>query len=328
MEAIIKNSLEGIRLGEIQVHGHVAVIPIIGNGNSGPDYLTMKEAMEKQFLSVTEVTEGGTVPELKVVNRAEKPVLLLDGEELSGAKQNRVLNTTILLKEISETVIPVSCTEHGRWSYRSAQFEESGHIMSAKLRRVKNASVHENLKSAHSFRSDQGAVWDEIAMQAHINKVSPVTGAMKDVLEARLEDMDAFIEHLPIVADQVGLMVLVNGEVVGLDKVSRAASFSVLQPKLIRSYVMDALTEKPRKARETPREKADAFLERIIQCGEQIFDSVGYGRDYRYEGRKIVGSALVHEGMVIHMAFFQITETEKAGRMSPVSRRRAYRTNQ
>ncbi|HPL68315.1 MAG TPA: hypothetical protein PLG94_17400 [Smithellaceae bacterium] len=328
MEAIIKNSLEGIRLGEIQVHGHVAVIPIIGNGNSGPDYLTMKEAMEKQLLTVTEVTEGGTVPELKVVNRAEKPVLLLDGEELSGAKQNRVLNTTILLKEISETVIPVSCTEHGRWSYQSAQFEESGHIMSAKLRRVKNASVHENLKSAHSFRSDQGAVWDEIAVQAHINKVSPVTGAMKDVLEARQEDMDAFIEHLPIVADQVGVVVLVNGEVVGLDKVSRAASFSVLQPKLLRSYVMDALTEKPRKARETPREKADVFLKRIIQCGEQIFDSVGYGRDYRYEGRKIVGSALVHEGAAIHMAFFQITETEKAGRMSPVSRRRAYRTNQ
>ncbi len=292
MEAIIKNSLEAIKLGEIQVHGHVAVIPIIGNGNSGPDYLTMKEAVEQQLLTVTEVTESGTVPELKVVNRAEKAVLLLDGEELSGAKQNRVLNTTILLKEMSETVIPVSCTEHGRWSYRSAQFEESGHIMSAKLRRVKNASVHENLRSAHSFRSDQGAVWEEIAVQAHINKVSPVTGAMKDVIEARQEDMDAFLEHLPIVVDQVGLVVLVNGEVVGLDKVSRAASFSVLHPKLIRSYIMDALTEKPRKARATPRENADAFLERILQCGEQIFDSVGYGQDYRYEGKKIVGSAV------------------------------------
>ena len=122
--------------------------------------------MEGQLLTVTEVTEGGTVPELKVINRGEKPVLLLDGEELSGAKQNRVLNTTILLKEKSETVIPVSCTEHGRWSYRSSHFEESGHIMSAKLRRVKNASVHENLKAVHAFRSDQGAVWDEIAIQA------------------------------------------------------------------------------------------------------------------------------------------------------------------
>jgi hypothetical protein len=268
------------------------------------------------------------VPELKVLNRAEKPVLLLDGEELAGAKQNRVLNTTILLREKSETVIPVSCTEHGRWSYRSSQFEASGHIMSAKLRRVKNESVAENLKSSRSFRSDQGAVWDEIALQAAVNKVSPLTGAMRDVLEAKQEDMDTFLEHFPAVVNQNGLLVMVNGEVVGLDMVSRTPAFGTLHPKLIRSYVMDALTEKPVKGKEASRKKADAFLNKILKCGEHTFDSVGYGHDYRYEGKKIVGSALVHKGTVIHMAFFQITETERAGHMSSVSRRRGYRTNQ
>jgi hypothetical protein len=326
MEAIIKGHMEGIKFGEIQVHNHVAVIPMISSDGSGPDYLTMKEALEGQFLAVTEVTEGGEVPELKVINRGEKPVLLLDGEELSGAKQNRVLNTTILLKEKSETLIPVSCTEHGRWSYRSARFEESGHIMSAKLRSIKNASVYENLKTMRAFLSDQGAVWDEIAIQAHINKVSSITGAMKDILEAKQKDMEAFLERLPLVADQDGLIVLVNGEVIGLDRVSRAAAFRILHPKLIRSYVMDALTEKPVKEKETSTKKTNAFLKKILQCTEQPFDSVGYGRDYRYEGKKIVGSALVHEDTVIHMAFFQITETEKAGRMSSVSQRRAYRT--
>jgi hypothetical protein len=199
METIVKEQMEGIKFGEIQIHKHVAVIPMIGNDNASPNYLTMKEAMESHLLMVAEVTEGGAVPELKVINQADKPVLLLDGEELSGAKQNRVLNTTILLMEKSETVIPVSCTEHGRWSYSSSHFEESGHIMSAKLRRIKNASVHENLKSMHCYRSDQEAVWDEIAIQAHANKVSSATGAMKDILEAKQEDMDAFLEHLPIV---------------------------------------------------------------------------------------------------------------------------------
>jgi hypothetical protein len=328
MDAMVQAQLEGMKFGEAQVHNHVAVIPLVGNGDPGPDYLTLQEAIEGCLLTVTEVTEGGTVPELKVINRAGKAVLLLDGEELSGAKQNRVLNTTILIKETSETVIPVSCTEHGRWSYRSAQFEASGHIMSAKLRRVKNASVHENLKSNHSYRSDQGAVWDEIAIQAHINKVSPETGAMRDVLEAKQEDLDAFLDHFPLVAGQNGLLVLVNGEVVGLDRVSRPEAFRTLHPKLIRSYVMDALTEKPARAKEAPGKKADAFLKKIPQCAEQRFASVGHGSDYRYEGKKIVGSALAHENTLIHMAFFQITETEKAGRMSPVSRRRAYRTNQ
>ena len=328
MEAIIKGHIEGIRFGEIQAYNHVAVIPMISASGSGPDYLTMKEAMDAHHLSVTEMTEGGTVPELKVINRADKSVLLLDGEELTGAKQNRVLNTTILLKEKSETAIPVSCTEHGRWSYSSSFFEESGHIMSAKIRRVKNASVGENLKFARSFCSNQGAVWDEIAVQAMVNKVNTPTGAMRDVLEAKQEDLDTFLEHFPVVTDQNGLLVMVNGEVVGLDMVSRTPAFGTLHPKLIKSYVMDALTEKPVKGKEASRKKADAFLHKILQCMEHTFDSVGYGRDYRYEGKKIVGSALVHESTVIHMAFFQITETEKAGHMSSVSRRRAYRTNQ
>ncbi|OPY06857.1 MAG: hypothetical protein A4E68_02206 [Syntrophaceae bacterium PtaB.Bin095] len=325
MEAIVKGNIEGIKFGELQVHGHVAVMPIISSNGSGPDYLTLKEAMEGRFLRVTEVTEGGSVPELKVVNQGDRPVLLLDGEELSGAKQNRVLNTTILLRERSETVIPVSCTEHGRWSYRSADFSESGHIMSAKLRSVKNASVHENLKSRLAFESDQCAVWDEIEIQARMNRQSSATGAMKDVLEAKRQDLDEFLGHLPLAENQNGLLVLVNGKVVGLDVISKAPAFAVIHPKLIRSYVMDALTEKPAKSYETPGNRADAFMEKVLQCAETQFDSVGYGRDYRYEGKKIVGSALVHEGTVIHMAFFQVTETEKVGRMSSVSRRRGYR---
>jgi hypothetical protein len=88
------------------------------------------KALGKSLLTVTEVNQGGTVPELKVVNRADLPVLLLAGEEVAGAKQNRVLNTTILLMEHSETIIPVSCTEQGRWDYVSEAFAESGHLMS------------------------------------------------------------------------------------------------------------------------------------------------------------------------------------------------------
>ena len=107
MENIIKGNLEGIKFGEIQIYNHVAVIPTISTNGSVPEYLTMKEALEQNLLIIAEISEGGSVPELKVSNRADKPVLLLDGEELAGAKQNRVLNTTILLREKSETTIPV-----------------------------------------------------------------------------------------------------------------------------------------------------------------------------------------------------------------------------
>ncbi|RPH49075.1 MAG: hypothetical protein EHM85_15110 [Desulfobacteraceae bacterium] len=327
MEAIITDHLEGIKFGEIQTHKHVSVMPMSSNNGSGPVYLTMKEAIENSLLTVTEVSEGGHVPELKVINRADKPVLLIDGEELIGAKQNRVLNTTILLKEKSETVIPVSCTEHGRWSYQSGHFEESAYMMSATLRNIKNVSVLHSLQNTGAFASDQGAVWDGISDQAEAAGVRSKTGAMRDIHETRKEDLDDWLEHFSPVAEQKGLLVMVNGKVVGLDMVSDTGAFSVIYLKLIRSYLMDAILEKPGKGKAASSpEKAKSFISKILTCTEKRYDSVGHGQDYRYDGKKIVGSALIHDNTVIHMAFFGITEAEKAGHMSPLSRRKMNRT--
>ena len=113
MDSEIKNYLLNIELGELQSYKKMGVIPLKTSVSQGPEYITLKEALERNQLKVKEVSRGGSVPELKVINNAEIPVLLLDGEELIGAKQNRVLNTTILLKEKSKTIIPVSCTEQG-----------------------------------------------------------------------------------------------------------------------------------------------------------------------------------------------------------------------
>ena len=72
-------------------------------------------------------------------------------------------------------------------------------------------------------------------------------------------------------------------------------------------------------------EKARMFIEQSRQCKEEKFKSVGHGWDHRFEGSTIVGSALVHQEKVIHMAFFGITESEKVGKMSSASRRRNFR---
>jgi hypothetical protein len=51
-------------------------------------------------LVISEISAAGPVAELMVVNRVNNPVLLMDGEKLAGAKQNRVLNTSILLEKL------------------------------------------------------------------------------------------------------------------------------------------------------------------------------------------------------------------------------------
>ena len=82
---------------------------------------------------MVEVSEQGDVPNLLFENLGDRKVLLVDGDELVGAKQNRIINTTILLGGKSSTVIPVSCVEQGRWSYDSPRFDSGHRIMSSGL---------------------------------------------------------------------------------------------------------------------------------------------------------------------------------------------------
>ena len=163
MDATIKKYLVSCEFGELQHFKNMGILPLLTSLDDSPEYLTLKEALDKQVLTITEVSHEGSVPELKVINSAEIPVLLLDGEEVVGAKQNRVLNTTILVKEKSELVIPVSCTEQGRWAYRERDFSDSDTLMSTKLRRIKAQTVSDTLADSQEFRSNQGTVWTAIS---------------------------------------------------------------------------------------------------------------------------------------------------------------------
>ena len=46
---------------------------------------------------ITEISTGGSVLELKLVNKPPDKVLVVDGEELMGAKQNRIVNVSFLI---------------------------------------------------------------------------------------------------------------------------------------------------------------------------------------------------------------------------------------
>ncbi len=297
-------------LGDVQQFQNMMVVPLFTSINHGPDYLTLKEALEKALVSVVEVSLGGSVPELKVINQAELPVLLVDGEELAGARQNRVLNSSVLLREKSETVVPVSCSEQGRWSYRSRHFSHSGHIMAHKLRNLKSSTVAESLKKSQGYTSDQGAIWGHVQMLASHAGVQSPTHAMQDVFTAKMKDLDSYLDAFQPLPEQRGLLVLINGEIAGLDIVSLDRAYRFLHPTLVKSYALDALLELDGAAQSWPPlwdiDKATAFFKAASECKETKYPSIGYGQDYRFESRKVAGSALVADDKVIHMALYRL----------------------
>jgi hypothetical protein len=304
----IGNVWRSVQLGEPQLFNNVAVVPIVAAQTSTLEYLTLGEALRAGLLRLEEISQSGSVPELKAISRADKPILLLDGEELIGAKQNRVLNTSILLKENSETIIPVSCTEHGRWAYSSATFSASDVIMAQKIRTAKQQSVSASLARRAKYSSDQGEVWQHIAMLHQKAKSSSPTGAMSEVFRARQVELGESLNVLTVAPRQKGMIVIVNGEVAGLDLLSSATAYEKLHPKLVRSYVLEGILEdaKVTLSPEVAKEKALSFLQTISDCEAHEFASPGYGQDRRFKSPSSAGSALFHNDELIHAAFFSL----------------------
>ena len=312
MDPVISNHLSKFEVGDLQQHKNMAVFPLSISVNGGPDYWTLKEALEKTVFVVTEVSEGGSVPNLKVTNKAEIPVLLLDGEELSGAKQNRVLNTTILVGKHSSLVVPVSCTEHGRWRYDMPAFEVAEFVADRDVRRAMRGSVSASVASGYGYRSDQGEVWDHVAELQAKHGVHSRTGAQRDAFQAKKPDLDKLLAAFPLVEGQQGMLVLHGDEVVGLDLVSIPEKYTRLHEKLLRSYAFEALVS-DRTAVDDPA-LGRAFLERIAGLHAQSFKSPGLGWDLRFEGNGVLGSVLTYRGRAIHAAFFDVGGVADAGR--------------
>src|SRR6516162_1720583 len=128
----------------------------------GPDYLTLDDALASGLLEVTEVSDGGSVPTLKVTNKGEQLIFLVAGEQLAGGKQNRVLNASILVPAKADLPIPVSCVERGRWAYRSPRFGSSGSSSHSKLRKMMHLHATESYRSSGRPSSKQGEVWQEV----------------------------------------------------------------------------------------------------------------------------------------------------------------------
>ncbi len=327
MEPTIHNLLSQLELGSAQRYGDLTVVPVLITGAPRVVYLSMSDALASGELTISEVSAGGSVPELAVVNSSSLPVLLIDGEELVGAKQNRVLNASTMVPAQSRIVLPVSCSEAGRWRHVSPTFFDSGLVAARSVRHRKNLTLSLRLQRSADFLADQGAVWAEIGrLQARRGTVS-ATQAMRDTFEAHAQAIDECLASLPAVENQVGMFALIGGQVVGFDYVSRPEVYQRLHAKLIKSYAVECVArgttpsgggsaesraESSGAERVAPREAPElvavaTFLAALQTAKESERPSVGLGVDHRLSAADVFGSALVCDDEVVHLAAFPVT---------------------
>jgi hypothetical protein len=165
----IAAALDVVTISDPIVHGALVVFPLLDGEWADPDWATIDDA--GPGITIDEVSEHGSVPDLRVRNDTDRAVLLVDGEELIGAKQNRVLNTTVLVAARSTVTIPVSCVEQDRWAYRGKRFVSGDASLYASLRAKKAAQVSRSLRARAGHQSDQGEIWRELQRTANAYRV-------------------------------------------------------------------------------------------------------------------------------------------------------------
>src|SRR5262249_7480967 len=141
MNQTFPDRLRTVEVLQGQTAGCMQVFGLRWNCSNELAYQTLDEALAGDTLEITETSEGGSVPLLKVLNRGNEPVFFMAGEQLVGAKQNRILNTSILAAAQCELMIPVSCVEAGRWRYSSPKFASPGTMSHGKLRKMLSRHV-------------------------------------------------------------------------------------------------------------------------------------------------------------------------------------------
>jgi hypothetical protein len=295
---------DALQLGEPVEHEATAVTPIFPRLAPRARYVTLVEGL-KLGARVREVSEQGAVPELVVDNPTTLQLLLYDGEELVGAKQDRILNVTVLVPAHTTVRVPVSCVERGRWSRRSDVFAVADHAPTPELRRRKAAV----LAAAPLERGiAQGDVWRAVDEEAQLLDAFSPTAAQADLFRARRRALDDLAARFPCQPGQAGALVARGADALTLDYVSRPEAFALIYPKLLRGYLLDRLA---RPARPVDPDRAGEFLAAVCDASATMRPSVGAGEDLRLAGAGVLGSGLVHDGEVVQLSAY--SEDHRAG---------------
>jgi hypothetical protein len=196
----------------------------------------------------------------------------------------------------------------------STNLNVADHVMYSFGRGQRVTQVTDAMRSNSTRRSDQGAVWRDIAAKAMRLKVSSPTGAMSAIYERHANSVEEFVRAFTWQKGQHGIAFAIGGRILGLEIFDHPEVMRKYFQKLVRSYALDAL-DAPPVANEAPSVKA--VCAHVTQIGAaQSFaeQALGLGKDVRFNGPEISGAALWAQERYVHICTFA-----KNGKSSGIS---------
>ncbi|MCX6162153.1 MAG: hypothetical protein NTV87_12580 [Ignavibacteriae bacterium] len=281
-----------IKILDFQNSGSLSVLQFEMEGKDSFDYITFSKALLSKEIEVSEVSESGSVNNLFIINHSKKFVFFMDGDILAGAKQNRVLNTSVLLYPESKTNVPVSCVESGRWRYTSPKFTDSDYVAPAFIRQSKAASVSQNVSRSGLFASDQSKVWDDVDKAMAFSKVNSESRNLSDIVYERRRDFESRTADFICNDNSNGFVLFNKNRILSLDVFNRSDVFKEYFPKILKGAIMELNPEEKAKEsfnREQASDTLNVLLENIKQMKQDLHKSVGAGNEKRFGDNRFTG---------------------------------------
>jgi len=296
-----KDFLQEMEVGEPFFVRNLLLYPFYGNG--GKDYTVLEEAL-KEGIAVIEDT--GRIEEVNLTYKGEIPLFLVDGEEIIGAFQNRVVNTAVLVGQVSHIPIPVTCVEEGRWSGERV-FRSSLSSAYPSLRALLASSVTDSLRMEGTYRSNQSGVWRSISKKLTSLSVSSLTSSMHDIYKKFESDLSEYTHSIEKVSNIRGFVAVAGEGILGMDLFGSSSLFKKLGKKLLAGYALEAIEKTSETTPFLRERKVKNFINEVEKCEVRPFKAVCLGKEFRGKTSRLVVRYLINDGELIHLSAFPLS---------------------
>jgi hypothetical protein len=223
---------------------------------------------------------------------------LIDGEEVVGGDQNRIVNATILIDAKTEMKIPVSCTEKGRWAYKS-EFKQSDYIANFNTRRAK-------AYASRSHQSYQNVIWSSINDLEVENSFASPTSAMEESYENLKADHSQIVKKFDTAPGQNGVLIIVDGEIKGFELFLNSEIYREFHEKILKSYLIDSKIENKTFAINT--DAARAVIDNALGSPFEKKQNNGAEEAFEFENDEGLGTLYTYRNQIIHLSYFKKLE--------------------
>ncbi len=290
-----------------QCEGNVVLIQLESVEGEGFGFRTATAAMNDGGLLVKEVRQEGSVNTLLAMNQTGDYLLLTDMDLLKGAKQNRVVNTSVLIAPHSKREIDVSCVERSRWSYDSPTFEPAPSTMDSKMRAAKAHSLRDDIK--HKSSGTQSKIWGMINDELRAYNMDSPSEDYNSILESKAK-REVVQHRFDLKNGCNGLAVFDGKKLVAFDIFGNRDVYQHYFDQLSR----DALGRFRDGAEEKAIEQAEAFyrLDEFLDAFESQLEDPSekkqgaIGKHRWSADPNYPGFDLSFEGQAVHMAGFAV----------------------